>query len=254
VDIFAFPLIALLLHGAYTLVQGISALLTPIAGTASAALAIVVLTMLVRSALIPIGISQVKAEWHRRRLAPRLQALQRKYKKNPELLQKKTAELYRSENVSPFAGFLPTLLQAPVVSLVYALFIRQSIDGHPNVLLTEHVGGVTLGASFFNAGWPGMLVFIALFAVIGLTAWFSRRTAVRLALPPAPDAAPGTATLVRVLSWLPFITVVFAAFVPLAAVIYLATTTLWTLVERSVMRRRYWGEQGSGGAAVATAE
>ncbi len=253
-DIFAFPPIALLLDGAYALVQGIATLLNPIAGTASAALAVVVLTMVVRSALIPIGISQVKAEWHRRRLAPRLQALQRAYKKNPGLLQKKTAELYKSENVSPFAGFLPTLLQAPVISVVYALFIRLSIDGHPNMLLAGHVGGVTLGTSFFHAGWPGMPVFIALFAVIGVAAWFSRRTAVRLTLPPASDAAPSTAMLASVLSWLPFITVLFAAFVPLAAVIYLATTTLWTLVERSIMRHRYWGEQGSGGAVVSTAK
>lgn len=31
-----------------------------------------------------------------------------------------------------------------------------------------------------------------------------------------------------------------AAVVPLAAVIYLATTTMWTLVERAILRRRYW--------------
>ncbi|MEP6482711.1 MAG: membrane protein insertase YidC [Rhodoglobus sp.] len=250
-DIFAFPPIALLLDGAYALVQGIATFLNPLAGTASAALAVVALTVIVRSALIPVGISQVKAEWHRRRLAPRLQALQRKYKKNPQLLQQKTAELYKAENVSPFAGFLPTLLQAPVISLVYALFIRTTIDGHGNALLGEHIGGVTLGTTFFHAGWPGMLVFLALFLVIGVVAWFSRRTALRLAIPNL-DAAAGTATLTRVLSWLPFITIVFAAFVPLAATIYLATTTLWTFVERAVMRRRYWGDEPAAGVAVTT--
>jgi YidC/Oxa1 family membrane protein insertase len=39
------------------------------------------------------------------------------------------------------------------------------------------------------------------------------------------------------LSWLPFITVVFATIVPLAATIYLAVTTAWTLVERVILRR-----------------
>ncbi|MEP6478071.1 MAG: YidC/Oxa1 family membrane protein insertase [Rhodoglobus sp.] len=243
-DLFAFPPIALLLDGAYALVQGIATLLNPFAGTASAAIAIVVLTLLVRTALIPVGASQVKAEWHRRRIAPKLQSLQRKYKKNPQLLQQKTAALYKAENVSPFAGFLPTLLQAPVISLVYALFIRTTIDGHPNELLGEHVGGVTLGSSVFNSGWPGVLVFLALFAAIGVTAWFSRRTALSLALP-NPDATPAVITTQKVLSWLPFITVLFAALVPLAAVLYLATTTLWTLLERSLLRRRYWGETGS---------
>jgi YidC/Oxa1 family membrane protein insertase len=82
----------------------------------------------------------VKAEWTRRRLAPKLRALQAKYKKNPELLQRKIAALYKAENASPFARMLPTLAQAPVISLVYALFIRATIDGHANTLLIHTVG------------------------------------------------------------------------------------------------------------------
>jgi YidC/Oxa1 family membrane protein insertase len=40
--------------------------------------------------------------------------------------------------------------------------------------------------------------------------------------------------------WLPLASVIFAAFVPLAASLYLATTTLWTLIERAILRRRHW--------------
>lgn len=249
-DPFTFAPIALLLDAVYGLVEGIATLVSPFAGPLAAALAVVVLTLLVRAALIPVGASQVKAEWARRRIAPKLQAIQKKYKKNPELLQKKTMALYKAENVSPFAGFLPLLLQAPVVSLVYALFIHTSINGHPNTLLEETVGGVSLGTSFVSAVgdgmWPGVLVFIALFGVIAVTAWLSRRVALRLALPTAASA-----TLLRVLSWLPFITVVFAAVVPLAATLYLTTTTVWTLVERAIMRRRYWGELGGTATVMA---
>ena len=183
-DIFAFPPIAALLEGAYWLVQFLSSLVHPLVGTAAAAVAIVLLTVLVRAVLIPVSASQVKAEWGRRRIAPRLQALQKKYKKNPELLQRKTLELYRSESVSMFGGFLPTLLlQAPVLSLVYALFLHSTIGGHPNDLLTERLGSVPLGSTLWQAGWPGVLVFVGLFCVMGIVAWFSRRTALRLALP-----------------------------------------------------------------------
>jgi len=248
VDIFAFPPIAALLEGAYRLVQFLSSLVHPLVGTAAAAVAIVLLTVLVRAVLIPVSASQVKAEWGRRRIAPRLQALQKKYKKNPELLQRKTLELYRSENVSMFGGFLPTLLlQAPVLSLVYALFLHSTIGGHPNDLLTERLGSVPLGSTLWQAGWPGVLVFVVLFCAMGIVAWFSRRTALRLALP-----SEGQSTLLRALSWAPFLTIVFAAFVPLAATIYLATTTLWTLIERALLRRRHWGESGSAVGAVLT--
>lgn len=253
VDLFSFPPIAAVFTAAYALVEGLTALFTPIAGAGAAAVAIVVLTMLVRTALIPVGISQVKAEWTRRRLAPRLQALQRKYKKNPQLLQQKTMALYKAEKTSPFAGMLPTLAQAPVLSLVYALFLRSTVDGHANALLTEHLFGVPLGTSFVHLVatgtlLPGVAVYAVLFAAMAATAWLSRRTTLRLALPtPAvqpTDAAAPLANLAGILSWLPFITVVFAAFVPLAAALYLVTTTAWTLVERAVLRRRYWGEAG----------
>lgn len=239
-DLFAFPPIAALLEAVYRFVEFIAGLLEPLAGGASAALAVVVLTLLVRALLIPLDISQVKAEWTRRRLAPKLRALQLKYKSKPEVLQRKLAEFYKAENASPFAGILPTLAQAPVISLVYALFIRGTIGGHANLLLTASLGGVPLGTSLATAGfaWPGILVFGALLLVIATTAWLSRRVANRLA---QPTDAPAAARLTSVLSWLPFITVVFAAVVPLAATIYLATTTTWTLVERALLRRKYWG-------------
>ena len=233
-------LITPLLTAVSAFVQLITAVLEPLAGGASAALAIVVLTLLVRLLLIPVGISQVRAEWTRRRLAPTLRALQVKYKNRPDVLQRKIAELYQREKASPLAGILPTLAQAPVISLVYALFVNGTIGGHANVLLAASLGGVPLGSSLVTVGlsWPGILVFAGLLGLIALTAWLSRRVALRLALP-ADDA---TARLTSVLSWLPFLTVVFAAVVPLAATIYLATTTTWTLVERALLRRRYWGQ------------
>lgn len=248
-DPFTFAPIAALLQFVYSLVSGLAALVTPLAGSAAAALAIIVLTLIVRTLLIPVSISQVKAEWHRRRIAPKLKALQDKYKKKPQVLQEKTMALYKAEKVSPFAGFLPTLLQAPVVSLVYALFLHPTIAGEPNALLTAQLGPVTLGSSIFNSGWPGVLVFLAIFVVMGVVAWLSRRTALRLALPGTDATAP----LARAFSWLPFLSVVFAAFVPLAAALYLATTTAWTLVERAFLRRRYWGETGLAGAPVPVA-
>lgn len=247
-DPFSFAPIGALLEGAYVFVEAIASLLDPVAGGLSAALAIVVLTLVVRTALIPVGISQVKAEWARRRIAPKLAALQRKHKGKPEVLQQKTMALYKAEKVSPFAGILPALLQAPVISLVYALFIRTSIGDHGNALLGESLGGVTLGTSVFHAGWPGVLVFAALFAVMAAVAWMTRRTTLRLAVG-QPELPPAMARMQGTLSWLPFLTIVFAALVPLAAALYLVTTTAWTLAERAILRRRYW-RPAEGGVVV----
>lgn len=240
-DIFTFAPVAAALQLVYSLVSGLAGLLEPFAGPAAAALAIVALTLVVRTLLIPVSVSQVKAEGARRRLAPRLKALQDRYRTKPQVLQEKTLALYRAENVSPFAGFLPTLLQLPVVSLVYALFLRTTIAGEPNLLLAAPLGPASLGDTIATTGWPGVLVFAAILVGMAVVAWFSRRTALRLTLPGADTPA------LRILSWLPFLSVVFAAFVPLAAAVYLLVTTAWTLAERALLRRRLWG----GGVAPA---
>jgi YidC/Oxa1 family membrane protein insertase len=243
VDIYSFGPIAAVLDAAYSVVTALADLVEPLAGGASAALAIVLITLALRTLLIPVGISQVRAEYTRRRIAPRLQALQKKYKKNPEQLQTKMMELYRDEKASPLAGMLPTLLQAPVLSIVYGLFILQTVNGHPNALLTEQLFGASLGTSLGHLVTTGdfsldLLVYAGLLLVIAAVAFAQRVVALRFATPLPDTTLPAMARLNAWLSWLPFITVVFAAIVPLAATLYLTVTTSWTLVERVLLRRR----------------
>jgi YidC/Oxa1 family membrane protein insertase len=240
-DIFAAGPIAGLLDVVYQFVTALSQVLAPIAGPANAALAVVALTLIVRALLIPVGMSQVRAEFTRRRLAPKLAELQRMHAGDREKLQRKTMELYAEEKASPFAGCLPLILQAPVLSLVYALFLHPNINGHANALLSEQLFGVPLGTSFVhvlgsgNLSLPIIAVFVAFLAAIAVVTAVSRKL---LTLPPVQGSAPAQPNqLTRVLSFLPFITVVFAAFVPLAAVLYLLTTTSWTVVERVTLRR-----------------
>ena len=143
-DIFSFPPIATLFGAAYRAMLALVDLLSPLAGTAAAALAIVFVTVLVRTALIPVGVSQARAAQTRARLAPELRELQRRYAKSPQRLQQETAHLYKRENASPFAGCLPLLIQAPVVGLIYSLFIHPVINGVPNELLAAHLWNVPL--------------------------------------------------------------------------------------------------------------
>lgn len=240
-DLYSFAPIAAVLDAAHFLITSLIALLEPVTGAASAAVAIVLITALVRASLIPASRATVRGEIQRRRLAPRIAELRTRYAKNPELLQRKTMELYSSEKVSPFAGCLPALIQAPVLSILYGLFVLAVINGHANSLLTESVFGVPLGTSLVSlitggAAASELVVFVVLLVAIGLVAWFSRRATQRY-LGAADEVAPGMRSVMSVMSWMPFLTVIFAAIVPLAATLYLAVSTTWTLVERQLLRR-----------------
>lgn len=236
-DIYAFPPIAAILDAAYSGLLALSALVT-------APAAIVLVTLLVRALLIPLGRSQVKAEITRRRLAPKLRELQRRHRKRPEVLQQKTLELYRDEKTSPLAGIGPALAQAPVLSILYGVFVLPSINGHPNALLDETLLGVPLGRSFVSlvasGAWVDAVVCAVLLLAIAGTAVLSRRQILRFAEPPIPGDAQSEQAhrVIRGMSWMAFLTVVFAAVVPLAATIYLTVTTAWTLAERTLLRRR----------------
>jgi YidC/Oxa1 family membrane protein insertase len=243
-DPFAFPPLTALLDAAYGALTGLSDLLTPIAGASAAALAVVLVTLLVRALLIPVGISQARAEQTRARLAPKLRELQRRHKKNPERLQKEMMALYKAENTSPFAGMLPVLAQAPVVGLLYTLFLRPEIAGHPNALLAHDLFGAPLGTSLVSALFGGtatpatFLVFGVLLAVMIAVAEVTRR--VFRPTPVEGDDSPlNSPTMMRVMSAMHYLTAVFAAFVPLAAALYLTVTVVWTLVQRVILRRRY---------------
>ncbi len=131
--------------------MGLASLLEPITGGASAAVAVVVLTLVVRTILIPTGVAQAKADQTRARLAPKLQVLQRRHKNDRERAQRETMKLYADEKASPFAGCLPVLIQAPVVGIIYTLFLHAVIAGHPNDLLTEQLFDVPLGASLIGS-------------------------------------------------------------------------------------------------------
>lgn len=88
-------------------------------------------------------------------------------------------------------------------------------------------------------------LFAVLLAVLLAVAWWSSRRARRARRAAAavgtvagtPTEGPGAAVLGRLLPLLPFTTVLVALVLPLAAVIYLVTTSTWSAIEQAVLRR-----------------
>jgi len=240
---------------AYHLVAGLTGILTPVLGGLAAVAAIVVFTMAVRLLLMPLSLRALRGQAAQARLAPQLLALRQRYGKQPERLQREMTALYQREGASMFAGFGPLLLQWPFLSVMYLLFRSPSVGGTTNTLLTHDLFGVPLGAHWLSGAGAASAqgaVFLGLFVLLAGLCWLSARlgrlmaaqaSAARPAKPaksatpdkPATGAAASPGLLVRVL---PYLTVVIAAFAPLAAGIYLLTTLAWSLAERMLYARK----------------
>jgi YidC/Oxa1 family membrane protein insertase len=221
---------------AYHLVSGFTSFLTPVLGGLAAVAAIVLFTVAARLILMPLSLRGLRGQAAAARLAPQLQELRKRYAKQPERLQREMTALYKREGTSMFAGLTPLLLQWPLLSVMYLLFRSTQIGGKANTLLTRDLFGVPLGSHLLAGAGPVSLhglVFLGVFALLAGLCWLSVRLGRRMTAQPAGADAPGGA-LIRVL---PYLTVVIAAFVPLAAGIYLLASTGWALAERSFFWR-----------------
>jgi YidC/Oxa1 family membrane protein insertase len=226
---------------AYYVVTNLAAALTPLTGGLAVAVAIVVFTVAVRLLLLPLSYYALRGQLAQSRLAPQLQALRQRHRRDPDRLTRELRALYRANGTSMFAGYLPLLLQWPLLSVVYLLFRSGTIGGAPNSLLHHHLFTALLGAHWLTT--PGPLsaqgaVFAALFVLLIVIGYLTVRVSRRLFPAPVATAPPAPASPSPWLTRLtPLLTVVFAAFLPLAGVLYLLTTTTWTLLERRVLPR-----------------
>ncbi|MFK0048101.1 YidC/Oxa1 family membrane protein insertase [Streptomyces sp. NPDC090741] len=192
------------------LVEELGRLLEPVLAESATAAAIVLFTVLVRLALHPLNRAAFRG-------------------------------------ATPVAGLLPVLLQLPVFFLMYNAF------SSPGALLDHRLFAAPLGARWTDAlgagGFLGAqgLVFLGLFAAIAaVAAWSAVRGRRAAAEAPAPVAAANVSAeqqealrkLGGVLPLLSFGTLITAAVVPLAAGLYLVTTTAWSVAERAWLQHR----------------
>lgn len=223
---------------AYHVVFALAGVLAPL-GSLAAAAAIVFFTMGVRLLLVPVSYRAMKGLDAQSKIAPKVQALRQRHVGQPEALQRALAALYRAEGTSVYAGCLPILVQWPFFSVMYLVFRSPVIGGVRNALLTHDLFGAPLGSHWLSAAGPFSAhgaVFAGLFLLLAGLGWLSARIARGIAAPAVGSGATGAASaLVKVA---PYLTVAFAAFLPLASGLYLATTSAWTLAERAVLRRR----------------
>jgi YidC/Oxa1 family membrane protein insertase len=225
----------------HTALTSIAADLSPALGDAAVAASLVLVTLAVRTCLLPLALLVLRAERARRALAPELDRLRRRHQQDPARLVAEQQAAYRNAGISPFAGLLPGLAQGPALFVIYRLCRLTLIAGVPNTVLAAGLFGMPLSAHLpallLTAGilgTPAVVALALLVALIGV-AWASSRQQVRrLRAATIGEIAPVQLFVARVL---PFGTVAVAAVVPVAVSLYLLTSTAWVLVERAVLPR-----------------
>ena len=203
-------------------------------------LSIIGLTLVIRMALIPLFVKQIKSSRNMQLIQPKVRELQKKYGHDRERLAQETMKLYKDSGTNPFASCLPILLQMPIFLALFRL-IDQAVKnpedpkGLMTVTLNEQFRDATfLGAkisdTFLNTDDIGVRV-LAAFLVLAMTAttFLTQRQLMSKNMPADALSGPYAQQQKMLLYVLPLVFAVGGIAFPIGVLLYWTTSNLWTM-------------------------
>jgi len=156
-------------------------------------LTIIVLTVIVRGAMYPLTLKQLRATKAMQMLQPKLAALQKKHGSDKQKLAQEQMQLYKESGVSPSGCLLPMLIQMPIWIALYQAIIRVMAVNPESFLNLSHYlyswpvvfEALPLNNQFLglNLASPNFLLAI----IVGASMWVQQKM---VQAPPVPGADP----------------------------------------------------------------
>jgi YidC/Oxa1 family membrane protein insertase len=187
---------------------------------------ILVLTLIVRAALLPLVVRQYRSMRQMQVLAPQIKDLQRKYKGDKKKQQEELMRLYQDNNANPFASCLPLVAQIPVfLGLYYGLKrFSGSVGTNADLSFLHIIPNITHHVSSLPL-WSAI--------VLSLIYGGSQLLSTELSFEPqTPDLQR------RIMRLIPIPIVLFAFQFPFPAglAIYWVTTNMWTAGQMLIIK------------------
>jgi YidC/Oxa1 family membrane protein insertase len=224
-------------------------------------LAIVGLVLVVRAALIPVFVRQIKSQRKMLEVAPQLKKIQDKYKGkrdqfSREAMSRETMELYKRTGTNPLSSCLPLLLQMPIFFGLFSVLNDAQHDkagvGLLNIDLADSFANSTLfGAplkstfaeqfTLATAGQPfnGLVMIIAATMVILMTAsqFFTQLQLMAKNMSAETKASPMYRQQRILLYLLPLVFAFSGVAFPLGVMFYWLTSNFWTMGQQFLVIR-----------------
>jgi YidC/Oxa1 family membrane protein insertase len=201
-------------------------------------LSIIGLTVVIRAALIPLFVKQIKSSRNMQLLQPRVKELQKKYGHDRERLAQETMALYKETGTNPFASCLPLILQMPIFIALFQL-INHASKGETRGLMTPKLAdqfanatflGAKISESFNSTDVTGVKILAGcLVVMMCATTFLTQRQLMSKNMP--ADAMTGQfAQQQKMLLYvLPFVFAIGGIAFPVGVLFYWTTSNLWTM-------------------------
>jgi YidC/Oxa1 family membrane protein insertase len=207
---------------------------------ASWALSIICLTIVIRTALIPLFVKQIKNSRNLQLLQPKVKELQKKYGHDRERLTQETMKLYKETGTNPLASCLPLLLQMPIFLALFRT-LNSAAHGDGVAFLTDKLAlslskdsifdHVLVSDSFTGAGASMTSKWVTAILVLAMTAttFTTQRQLMRKNMPESALTGQYAQQQKLLLYVLPVVFAVGGIAFPIGVLLYWTTSNLWTM-------------------------
>lgn len=221
---------------------------------------IVGLVLVIRAALIPVFVKQIKAQRGMQALQPDLRALQKKYKGKTDQLSRQamTQEqmaLYKEHGTNPFSACLPMLIQMPFFFSLFRLLNGISSAADDGVKVgalgpqqvqqfdSATIFGAPLSASLLHGGGGDSqvaVIILSLLMIVAMTAsqFITQKQIMSKNMSEEAMASPFMRQQKMMLYLLPLVFAIGGINFPIGVLIYWTTTNVWTMAQQFFVIRR----------------
>ncbi len=203
------------------------------------AFAIIGLTIVIRTLLIPLFVKQIKNSRNLQLLQPKVKELQKKYGHDRERLTQETMKLYKDTGTNPLASCFPLLLQMPIFLALFRTLNEAAHGKGLGFLSTEQAaslrdgvlfGGVKISDSFTSADTVYTQVVAGLLVLLmTITTFTTQRQLMRKNMPESALTGQYAQTQKIMLYVLPLVFAVGGIAFPIGVLLYWSTSNLWTM-------------------------
>lgn len=205
-----------------------------VSGVGSYAIAVILLTLLVKTLMFRLTWAQHSSMIKMQKLAPELKYIQEQYKNDKTKLGQKQMELWKKNGVNPLGGCLPLLVQIPIfIGLYNAFQYNADMRGASflwisDLTLPDQLWGMPIA---LLQGWvlslnPLPIMYIA------VTIWMSLTT------PMPTNGDPQQEQMAKTMRWMPVLFGVIFYNMPAGLVLYFTVNAVLSTIEVKFIRRR----------------
>ncbi|MGK5630206.1 membrane protein insertase YidC [Streptomyces sp. URMC 123] len=218
-------------------------------------LSIVSLVVLIRIALIPLFVKQIKATRNMQALQPKMKAIQERYKSDKQRQSEEMMKLYKESGTNPLASCFPILAQSPFFIALYQVLNKIANNDPVGVMGQDlvssarnaHIFGAPIASKFMDSsskvGSLGAtltdvrVVTVIMIVLMSLSQFYTQRQLMTKNVD-LTVKTPFMQQQKMLMYVFPIMFAVFGINFPVGVLVYWLTTNVWTMGQQMYIIHR----------------